>query len=364
MQFVLGADFALAITLIVLLTRRNGARADRWLVFALAVLGFIALGIAITDGGWDWPFWLHPLSIIAGASAFFLPPVALYLYIRDATGTSRRSDLFWFAPALINFIWLEYEALFGGGVVFDHGFAGVLDLSGPLAWLISPLSVVFSLVFPLVGLRVLARHRRALMDNVATLDGLDLAWSRTVLLSMIAGGLAGAVLLLLANFQLGVSHSAAFAAILVIIGGQLGFAGYSGLQQVPPPVVEAARFDPAVGEGGEAARADYARLDGLMCEQALHTSETFRLDELAAAAGWPPERVSHALKLGGETNFHDFANRHRVEAVKALIDDPANARISLLALALDAGFQSKASFNRVFKAVTGETPTAYRRRAG
>ena len=49
-------------------------------------------------------------------------------------------------------------------------------------------------------------------------------------------------------------------------------------------------------------------------------------------------------------------------AVKELMADPKHRHRTLLALALDAGFNSKASFNRVFKDRTGLTPSAYRRR--
>ena len=39
----------------------------------------------------------------------------------------------------------------------------------------------------------------------------------------------------------------------------------------------------------------------------------------------------------------------------------AGARADLLTMALDAGFSSKASFNRAFQARYGMTPSAYRR---
>lgn len=71
--------------------------------------------------------------------------------------------------------------------------------------------------------------------------------------------------------------------------------------------------------------------------------------------------LSRALNEGLGQNFNEFVNRLRVEAVQADLAQPGEAR-DVLTIALEAGFNSKASFNRVFKRFTGETPTEFRRR--
>lgn len=73
--------------------------------------------------------------------------------------------------------------------------------------------------------------------------------------------------------------------------------------------------------------------------------------------------LSRALNDGLGQNFNEFVNRLRVQAVQAELAKPEQLR-DVLAVALDAGFNSKASFNRVFKRLTGETPTEFRRRQG
>ncbi|MBC7840881.1 MAG: AraC family transcriptional regulator [Gemmatimonadaceae bacterium] len=70
--------------------------------------------------------------------------------------------------------------------------------------------------------------------------------------------------------------------------------------------------------------------------------------------------LSRALNDGLGQNFNEFVNRIRVEAVQAELSRPESDR-DVLVIALDAGFNSKASFNRVFKRVTGQTPTEFRR---
>lgn len=73
--------------------------------------------------------------------------------------------------------------------------------------------------------------------------------------------------------------------------------------------------------------------------------------------------LSRALNDGLGQNFNEFVNRLRVEAVQADLARADDAR-DVLTIALEAGFNSKASFNRVFKRFTGETPTEFRRRHG
>ncbi|MBV6655045.1 MAG: AraC family transcriptional regulator, partial [Mameliella sp.] len=62
-------------------------------------------------------------------------------------------------------------------------------------------------------------------------------------------------------------------------------------------------------------------------------------------------------------NFHDFVNEYRIEEVKRRILDPAYDHWSLLGIALDCGFNSKSTFNRIFKKFTGYTPRAFKMNA-
>ena len=55
------------------------------------------------------------------------------------------------------------------------------------------------------------------------------------------------------------------------------------------------------------------------------------------------------------------AHYESLVASGAIEADPAQAEVPILTIALDAGFQSLGPFNRAFKAVTGVTPTEYRR---
>jgi AraC-like DNA-binding protein len=58
-------------------------------------------------------------------------------------------------------------------------------------------------------------------------------------------------------------------------------------------------------------------------------------------------------------NFNDFVNEYRVKEFKKQIKLPQNQNYTLLAVAFDCGFNSKATFNRAFKKFTGQSPSRF-----
>jgi AraC-like DNA-binding protein len=59
-------------------------------------------------------------------------------------------------------------------------------------------------------------------------------------------------------------------------------------------------------------------------------------------------------------NFFDLVNGYRVREVQQRLEDEESRQFTILAIAFDAGFNSKTSFNTIFKKHTGMTPSEYR----
>jgi AraC-like DNA-binding protein len=55
-------------------------------------------------------------------------------------------------------------------------------------------------------------------------------------------------------------------------------------------------------------------------------------------------------------NFHNLMNWHRIEEVKKKLKDPEFSHMNILSTAYESGFNSKASFNAMFKKMVGVTP--------
>lgn len=103
------------------------------------------------------------------------------------------------------------------------------------------------------------------------------------------------------------------------------------------------------------------RLDQLHCDTALLFDYNLSLDKLAAAFRVRPQQLSWALNQVRGQSFYDFINGLRVDAVRQRLQDPALRHQSILDIALSCGFSNKTTFNKAFKAQTGETPSAWRR---
>lgn len=111
----------------------------------------------------------------------------------------------------------------------------------------------------------------------------------------------------------------------------------------------------------EDTREEYTHLKVLMEKEKLFTDTELSLDELSFKAKIiPPHRLSQVIRKHEGINFSDFLNNYRVEEVKKLLVNEEYIKKSVLELAFTAGFNSKSTFNRVFKDKTGLTPTQYR----
>ena len=72
-----------------------------------------------------------------------------------------------------------------------------------------------------------------------------------------------------------------------------------------------------------------------------------------------PNHLSQVINQYEKKNFYDFINMYRVEEFKRRALKPENSNYSILAIAYDSGFNSKSSFNQVFKKIEGKTPSRY-----
>ena len=98
----------------------------------------------------------------------------------------------------------------------------------------------------------------------------------------------------------------------------------------------------------------------LMEKEKLYTETELTLKQLADKLQYPTYQVSQAINEGLGKNFYDLINSYRVEEAKRLLTDPKNENYTILSVGFEAGFNSKTTFNTVFKKFTGVTPTAYR----
>jgi AraC-like DNA-binding protein len=147
--------------------------------------------------------------------------------------------------------------------------------------------------------------------------------------------------------------------VLAVFLFALGYIGYfkPAFFEVPALVKE----KPA--EGGTFPhyhdQQELQRLAAMFEQKAIHTRSKLSLEELAAELKLPARYVSYLINTYHQANFHYFVNSYRVKEVIRKINNPAEQHKTLLALALESGFNSKSTFNEVFKNHTGQSPSQY-----
>lgn len=88
-----------------------------------------------------------------------------------------------------------------------------------------------------------------------------------------------------------------------------------------------------------------------------HFGEELSLIKVASAVNVSPTHLSEKFKQVTGHKFVEYIARTRFEKARALLQDP---ELPISEIAFAAGFQSLSQFNRVFKRLSGKSPSAYR----
>lgn len=102
-------------------------------------------------------------------------------------------------------------------------------------------------------------------------------------------------------------------------------------------------------------------LTRLMEQEKPFLMSALTLEKLATQLQLPPRTLSNIINRQFECNFFEFINSYRIEEAKRLLADSRYASKNMLEVMYDVGFNSKATFNTLFKKKVGMTPSEYRK---
>lgn len=351
--FVLAAAVQ-AVVLAVALGQAHKRAANCWLALALLVLAGM---LVVYPLGWrgrsEVPVWLAFLPVNLPLA---LGPL-LYAYARRTAQRpwERGAGLHGVAPAL-QLLYLVTLSLLPAEIaaawkddVHDRAIKPLVEVA-----------VLVSLAgYAAAGLAMLRGFRARLAAARSDADLHDARWLGRLLATLItAFAVLGAVRLY--THVIGELDSGSYLVWLAIWSAWLGIEGWR-VAGVPAPDLG----EPATDIGDAApARADWVGL-GTSWQARLREGGWWREPDLTLAGlarrlGTNSLYLSRAINEGLGMNFNEMVNRLRAEEVARLIEQGAAA--NLLPAALEAGFSSKATFNRAFRAVYRVSPSDYRRR--
>ncbi|MBU7578852.1 MAG: AraC family transcriptional regulator [Porphyrobacter sp.] len=296
-------------------------------------------------------FYDNPTSLPLGDFLSIFTPYFTWLFARRVLERDPPRSLVWGAMAVLIGAWLVGyvimpEAKIGFYIIHVTGLALVADL-----------------------FRVALLERE---DDLVEQRRTFRLWL-PLLVAAQAGGILGYELVTGRGSAMGGDPVVQLVNALLILAITL-FAGKALLRTEPELLV---RSEPSPANAAPAATA------GSPAQPALSPSEVVLREKLEAAMtagvyrtpglsiagladriGTPEHRLRALINQRmGHRNFSAYLNRHRINEARAILSDRAQVDLPVLTIALDLGYTSLSTFNRAFRAETGQSPTDYRRAA-
>jgi AraC-like DNA-binding protein len=375
MLYIIGITITFFLAFI-LLSKTGKSTADKILSIWLLLIGIhlVLYYLFLTKKYFLYPFLLGfelPLPLVHG------PLVYLYAAFLTRQVTYRGYTYLHFLPILLTYLlFADFFFLPSGEKIVVYQQQGLtyawrLIIHQIAVFLSGPIYVVLSLI-------LLRRHRKKIVSEFSDLEKINLAWLNYLVLGIAVTW----IFVFIGNDEY------VFGAVVIYVL----FIGYFGIKQVgvftnmdyiKSSVVHQEtslgdfREENYSNEGSEIAlvppKGKYHKsgLNEKVAESIHHdlkflmqTEKCFRdgaltLTQLSQKLNVHPNNLSQVINSLEGKNFYDYINDQRVEEFKQLVKQAENQKYTLLYLAYECGFNSKTSFNRNFKNVTGFSPSEY-----
>lgn len=353
----------------IILVRKQKNVPDYFLAGLFLLYGLtLLLGyLEIYNRNHDYPF---PFLINTSTPLIFLHGPAIWFYIKSLTTQEFRFKskyLLHFLPFILISILLFlniYSLPAAEKVMLERTEAFRDQISFPV---IIALVAVFTQGYFIWGLLLIRNYRKKIKNYFSEISSIDLTWLRILLITSVFF-YAGTSLLYIIDYvfrvfsyhglqTIGYSYQAVF--ILV-----LGYRGYRQGNVFSSHKVSA-DLEPAQSKATEEHSITdkdqifVQELLAFMEKQRPYLNSDLTLASLAERLGATPDYLSFILNSKLNRNFFDFINHYRVEEFKRICRKEKNQNLTIMGMAWDAGFNSKPTFNRVFKKTTGVTPGEY-----
>ena len=336
-----GCLCALVFSAVFLFSRTNIV-ANRYLSFLILAFGLnLFLSLILNLGYYDLYPWLHLLPYGIG---FGLGPL-VYLYVEKLC-TDRK-------PVLRHLLWLAldyphsiYHLVFGRSA--DHELLHeILDKFGAL-------SILVIGYYLWKSIRNIQVYQKRLLDRLSNIERQTLNWlKQLIVVFLVSIPLATALYAL--SITAGLDFNDRLAGHVYFVAS-IFWLGIGGIRQ--PQISYQRPKEPETSNVPKGIPLSHLRL----LKESMERDKLYLLPDLSVRVledrlGLSAKQISEALNQGLNKNFYYFINEYRVEEFKIRAQQKPN--LTLVGIAMECGFNSKTTFQRVFKEITGMKPSEF-----
>jgi len=237
--------------------------------------------------------------------------------------------------------------------------------------IINYLGRIYEFLYYIFTIIILYNFRRMIKTYFANLKKINLKWLHHIVFSFIIiefiifiSSIPNIMQINIVNniFWIGPSLAVIIMFLTAVLAisqpdllNEINIINAGSLQSVKKPKYEKLRLD----ENKE--RDILNNLIKLMDEKKPYLDETINLAKLAGMLNINPNRLSMILNIHLKENFYSFINRYRIEDAKKYLLSPKYENENILSIVYDTGFNSKSTFNNIFKKMTNMTPKAFKK---
>lgn len=312
------------------------------------------------------------LELLGGTLPFLTAPL-LYFYV-CALVVPRRFKVLRYLYHFIPFA-LMYSAMLNHAqeynLIVDQGF---IQMRGAPPFYLDSYGLIlafFSFLYPLLSLFLLFRHRNRIKSQFSYIEKINMNWLRYwIILSMLGFWFSFAIIWA-GNFQW-IDFLTSFQGVAATVVINIAVIGFYGVKQTTiftnltpqlpnePVTAPAERYASSKIAEDEAQQL-IGKVKTYMEAESPYLDSQLSLESLSAALSITRHDLSQVINDQFDTNFFGFVNDYRVAAFKASLLDKKYEHYTLLGIALETGFNSKSSFNSIFKKAEGMTPSEYKK---
>lgn len=343
---------------IVILAKINRTATNKLLASVLTVLGLLSAKILVhTLGLWQTTIFRYsPLGI-----DLWLPPL-LWLYVLSLTEPKKLSQSLFQKHFLIPLLFLFYALLVYFCTISIKNLDEKTSVANRLLYdeikiIEDILSVVWGIYYGILSYNQLKKYQKWIESYISNTAVPTYKWLRNLLIF-------SAVVLLLLGIMI-VSqqfHIFSFVPIqlfyfyLVFLIYAFGFFGFR--HQDFKISIDLISKKSEVSSNSNLMDL-LENLQHWMQSDKPYLEPDLNLNQCAAKLNCSVQTLSEAINLGKSTNFRDYINQLRISEFKSRIAKTNLQKETIMGVAYECGFNSEASFYRIFKEKTGITPKAF-----